>query len=548
MRVAIYARYSTDMQSSTSIEDQVRLCRERAASEGWTIARSYSDAAISGSSLKTRPGMQTLLQDAHTGKFDIVLSEALDRLSRDQEDIAAIHKRLQFAGIQLVTLSEGEISELHIGLKGTMNALFLKDLANKTRRGLRGRVEAGFSGGGKSFGYEVVRQLDEHGNAVRGRQRIKEEEADIVRRIFTDYANGLSPKAIARQLNAEGIPGPSGRTWGQSTINGNRTRGTGLLNNELYIGRLVWNRLRYSKDPRTGKRVSRLNSQSEWVEHDIPELRIIDQDLWNRVKNRQGKLKLHSKSRKAFWSKQRPRYLLSGLVRCDACGGGMSMISRTHMGCSNARNKGTCNIRRSIKRQTIEEMVLNGLRFHLMDPALCEVFSEEYARELSRLQRQTHASRENLKSECDQIERELDKLVDALCAGIPAERIKARMERLELRKAELEAKLAQSKEDNVILHPNTGRIYRAKVANLVEALNQEGTRAEAADLLRALIDAVNVGFGDEGEDPEITLKGSLAGILSLSQANKKVALVSEDDIRQVKLVAGAGFEPATFRL
>ena len=84
---------------------------------------------------------------ASTG-MDIVLAEAMDRLSRDQEDIAGLFKRMQFAGVRIVTLSEGDVSQLHVGLKGTMNALFLKDLADKTRRGQRGRVEKGKAGGG----------------------------------------------------------------------------------------------------------------------------------------------------------------------------------------------------------------------------------------------------------------------------------------------------------------------------------------------------------------------------------------------------------------
>jgi site-specific DNA recombinase len=101
----------------------------------------YHDAAISGASVILRPGVQSLLQDAQRGRFDIVLAEALDRVSRDQADVATLFKHLRFAGVQIVTLAEGEISELHVGLKGTMNALFLKDLAAKTHRGLRGRVE-----------------------------------------------------------------------------------------------------------------------------------------------------------------------------------------------------------------------------------------------------------------------------------------------------------------------------------------------------------------------------------------------------------------------
>ncbi len=95
--------------------------------------------------------MQMLLQDAQAGKFDVIVAEAIDRLSRDQEDIAHIYKRARFANVRIVTLSEGDVNELHIGLKGTMGALFLKDLADKTRRGLRGRVEAGKSGGGNSL-------------------------------------------------------------------------------------------------------------------------------------------------------------------------------------------------------------------------------------------------------------------------------------------------------------------------------------------------------------------------------------------------------------
>jgi DNA invertase Pin-like site-specific DNA recombinase len=150
LRCAVYARYSSDLQSPSSIEDQVRLCRERIDREGWRFVQTYADRGQSGASA-FRPTYQQLLNDAREGRFDIVIAEALDRLSRDQEDVAALFKRLRFAGVKLITLAEGEVSELHVGLKGTMNALYIKDLADKTRRGLRGRVEAGKSGGGNSF-------------------------------------------------------------------------------------------------------------------------------------------------------------------------------------------------------------------------------------------------------------------------------------------------------------------------------------------------------------------------------------------------------------
>jgi site-specific DNA recombinase len=160
-KVALYARYSTDNQSVVSIEDQFRICREHANRERWQVVDTYHDAAISGASVILRPGVQSLLQDAQRGKFDIVLAEALDRDSRDQADVATLFKHLRFAGVQIVTLAEGEISELHVGLKGTMNALFLKDLAAKTHRGLRGRVEKGKAGGGLCYGYGSGRTQDQ---------------------------------------------------------------------------------------------------------------------------------------------------------------------------------------------------------------------------------------------------------------------------------------------------------------------------------------------------------------------------------------------------
>lgn len=131
------------------------------------------------------------------------MSEALDRLSRDQADIASLYKQLSYLGVRLFTLSEGDITELHVGLKGTMNALFLKDLARKTHRGLEGRVREGRSGGGLSFGYSVVA-------GDLGAGHIVPSEAETVRRIFRDFVAGKSPRNIARQLNNEGVPGPRG--------------------------------------------------------------------------------------------------------------------------------------------------------------------------------------------------------------------------------------------------------------------------------------------------------------------------------------------------
>lgn len=206
LRVAVYARFSSENQRDASIEDQVRICRARADREGWVITETFTDYAISGSTT-LRPEYQALMSAMRSGQIDVVLAESLDRLSRDQEHVAGFHKAAQFAGVRIITLSEGEISELHVGLKGTMGALYLKDLADKTRRGLEGRVRQGRSGGGLCYGYRVIRgPVDRHGESERGLREIDEAQASVVRRIFRDYAAGLSPKRIVLALNQEGVP------------------------------------------------------------------------------------------------------------------------------------------------------------------------------------------------------------------------------------------------------------------------------------------------------------------------------------------------------
>jgi len=190
-----------------------------------------------------------LIADARRGRFQIILAEALDRISRDQEHVAHFYKQCQFARVRVVTLAEGEISELHVGLRGTMSALFLKDLAQKTHRGLEGRVRAGGSAGGLSYGYRICRGLRPDGNPITGEMEIDPEEAKIVRQSFGAYANGQSPRAIARNLNTAGVPGPRGGKWSASLLLGGAERETGLLRNRLYVGERVWNRQHWVKDP-----------------------------------------------------------------------------------------------------------------------------------------------------------------------------------------------------------------------------------------------------------------------------------------------------------
>ena len=549
LRAALYARYSSDLQRDASIEDQLRLCRERAGREGWRVADSYSDRSVSGASL-LRPGVQALMEDGQAGRFDVVLAESLDRISRDQEEIAGVYKRLTFAGARMVTLSEGDINELHIGLKGTMGALYLKDLADKTRRGLRGRIEDGKSGGGNSYGYRVVRKTGEDGAPVRGEREIDPEQAAIVNRIFTEYVVGRSPRDIAHRLNAEGILGPRGSAWGPSTINGNAARGTGILNNELYVGRLVWNRLRYIKDPDTGKRVSRLNPKEEWVIQDVPELRIVGERLWKKVKGRQANVRKRYGEgfRNRLTAARRKRYLLSGLVTCGACGGGYSVVYRDILGCSTVKNKGTCSNTIRITRGELEERILASLREHLMTPDKFALFCEEYTREINRLRREDSSSLAARRAELRKVEARIEKMIQAIMDGFYSPTMKETMPGLEARKAELTAELEQAKEPPALLHPSMAEEYRKRLDGLFEALADERTRLETTDDIRALVGRIVVAPEPGGDGrAQLRLEGDLGGILTLA-AGKKTPARPQDERVLTSVVAGAGFEPSTFRL
>ena len=543
-RAVIYARYSSDLQSAASIDDQVRLCRERAQNDGFTVGEIFTDYAISGGNLSNRPGMLSLLEAARRDGFDVLIAEALDRISRDQEDIAAIYKRLSHADVRIVTLSEGEINELHVGLKGTMNALFLKDLAIKTRRGQRGRVEAGKIPGGNSYGYRIVRRILDDGAVSTGEREIEPDEAAIVRRIFTEYAQGQPPRLIAGRLNAEGVPAPRGGQWNASTINGSRQRRNGILNNELYLGRITYNRQRFVKDPETGKRISRLNPEHEWVVNDVPHLRIIDEDSWNAV----HAIKARYSSQRGS-KRQVTKRLLTGLVKCGACSGAMTIVNRERYYCSAKRERGTCTSSVGIKAALLEERVLTGLKDILLgNEDLIVAFAEEFKAEVARLRKQRGTINRQVQKDLNKVNTAIKRCLTFITEGDgDPGLVRDELRSLEARKRDLERASSTSLEERAIeLHPNIADLYRKKVTQLQSLLTDETTHAQAMDVIRSIIKRIEVHAGEEPDQPQVILVGALAHILAFTHQNKTAA--SQGDGGRVLMVAGGGFEPPTFRL
>ncbi len=578
-RVAIYARYSSDQQREASIEDQVRVCRARAEREGWQVSDVYADYAISGTAAG-RPRFQQLVADARAGRFDVILAEALDRLSRDQEHIAGFYKEVSFAGVRVVTLADGDISELHIGLKGTMSALFLKDLAQKTHRGLEGRVRAGHSGGGLSFGYRVVRGLRPDGTLITGGMEIAQDEAAIVQRVFAAYAGGQSPRAIAKRLNVEGVAGARGGKWTSVLLLGGAKRETGMLRNRLYIGERVWNRQRFIKDPSTGKRVARMNPRETWVTTQVPELAIIDQELWAATQARLeasrrmmadpdvmpgDEAPSPARNRGArLAAARRPAWLLAGLVRCGLCQGPLTVMGAGgRLGCANHVERGICGNKRSVLRGKLEARVLVGLKERLLAPELVEEFVRSFVAEVNAANRERGTRQATLQAQAGKLARQVRTLLDLIKDGHGGAAMVKELNEVERRQDIVAAEIAAAgtPEPVPVLHPNLPELYRRKVETLEAALQDPAAAAAAMAALRGLIEAFEVFPGAKRGEITVQLRGDLAAFLYLGEPggaggqNSKTAVLRVENGRSGRsgevmgtLDAGTGFEPVTFRL
>ena len=244
-RVAIYARFSSEKQSETSIDDQVRRCREFVQREGGSVdsRHVFTDYAASGASL-ARSGFEAMmaLTNGATPDVDVIVAEDLSRVTRDLADGAMLFRRLQFQGVKLIGVADGvDTSAKHAKLTYTVKNLvadiYLDDLRDKTLRGLEGRHHANLSTGNPPYGYRSVAVGDSRDEHAGRRVEIDEEKANIVRRVFAMYLDGRSLNAIARALHEDGVPPPRANTrhrrkgWVDVTIRC-------FLHNEKYAG--VW--------------------------------------------------------------------------------------------------------------------------------------------------------------------------------------------------------------------------------------------------------------------------------------------------------------------
>ena len=508
--VAVYARFSDRLQNPGSIEDQIALCRDWVRAMQGVVVAVYTDAARTGTTMHRREGLRELLEHARARRFDTIITEALDRLSRDQADMAGMYRDLRYHDIRLYTVEEGEIEPMHIGFKGVMNETFVVSLGNKIRRGQQGQIRKGRMAA-VVYGYRSGNRLMADGVTVeRGLREIAPEEAETVRRIFRLYDDGKSPRDIVLILNAEGVPGPRGGRWSPKTIRGTQCDGYGILNNDIYRGKLVYGRRRNVRDPETGKRRYRAVPRSQWLVQDVPALRIVDEALWKRVQRRRGRA---ARGRRAspYHRTLRP---FNGLVRCGLCGGTITPTDRNRYRCATRKRFGACANDRGVLDEELErrsaDALLGALETH---PT---AWLREHAAALE-------ARRSSLARALAKNRARIDRLLDAIETGaMPAAATQRRIVKLERTGAALTGELDGLPRPGALEPAAAAARLKARVAELHrEAVaGTDAARRAALFQLRELIERIVIAPDPRGGPRAVTVEVQTneAGLRALSLA------------------------------
>jgi DNA invertase Pin-like site-specific DNA recombinase len=524
-RCAVYARYSSDQQRPESIADQIRHSRQEAARHtDWTVLddQIYADQAVSGASVEGRSGLQRLVQAAllKPRPFDLILVDDTSRLSRDVVDTVQHFRELRFHGVDLFFVNQGlhsgrDNAEFLLAIYGAMDSEYIRELGRKTHRGLEGQALHGFSAGGIALGYQRQPLYDATATDRDGHQRrlgvrwiVDPSEAAVVQEIFQLYATGCGLAAIAAALNARGVPCPR-------QAKGHRTRrdsvGPGwdvssvrvILMNEVYRGRLIWNRSRWVRVPGTRRRRRVMRPESEWVVKERPDLRIIEEGLWQDVQARRMRVRARYDNTARFGKSRSEygKYLLSGLLVCGTCKGSMSIrtsskIKSQKYGCTRRWRRGpsVCTNAILVRRDVAEANIARLLREKLYTTTAIDRLVEKVN---ARLRAQTPAAvaeRGRLLGDLQRVGRQLDRLRQFILEGDTSVKVRLWLAEAEKEEHRLQSDLAraegQAGRQPLQVHPGRAKQY---LDDLRETLEKGGLRARQllkGDIERIIVHSV----------------------------------------------------------
>lgn len=423
MNAVGYTRYSTDRQSENSTAYQINAITQYCKKNNINLLRFYSDEEFSGTNTD-RPAFQELIHAAKHKLFDAVIVYDISRGSRDVSDWFHFRKEMGRLNISVIsaTQSLGDFDDPNSFLVELITAGLgqhqVLDTRKKSRAGVAEKAKQGvFLGGYAPIGYDIINQMYVINNA----------EAQIVRTIFSLYADGKSYEAILSALN--GAKGKRGRTIGKNSINS-------ILKNERYIGVYTWNKRKYKVMRKWAG--GALNPDVVRIENIIPA--IIDMDTWERVQSR-----MKDNKRKAT-NKAKYEYLLTGLIECESCGatyvGHTSTNSRgiknRYYVCGNKYRTHECKSK-SINADKIEEFVIMSVQNYLNTANFDELADQIIASVNSA---STDLAAE--KRELNEVTAKINNGIKAILNGMEIPELKDEIDSLRVRKSELEDIIARN--------------------------------------------------------------------------------------------------------
>jgi hypothetical protein len=415
-------------------------------------------------------------------------------------------------------------------MRGLMNDIFLDDLKAKTHRGMAGQALKGFSTGSRVYGYRRVpiedpARKDDWGRPVivAVKREIDEDKAQWVRQMFQWYADGKSLRWIASELNRLHIPTPGAQDrrkhpskiaglWFTRRLAGGGGMFTGILENPTYIGKVIWNRREWLKDPETKRKHARLRPDTEWITTEGKVEPIVSTALWQAV---QARLQNARRYTEAPTRGRGPKFLLSGLLRCGTCHRRFVVTDSYRYGCPAHRVQG-CPNGVAVARTLVEEKILSGIRHELFSSEGIELFVKETTRLLRERQRLQRPDPTASQKQLAKVEGEIANIVAAIKAGILTASTKQALEQAEAERARLLAAPpphTKTLDKLTAFLPNATARYHALVDGLAALPHRHVEQAR--EQIKTLVGEITLWPTPAGY-LEAELTGNYAGFLKLA--------------------------------
>lgn len=340
---AAYIRVSTDRQTELSPDSQIKVIRQYAKSNGYIVPSEliFRDDGISGRRADKRPQFNQMIATAKQkpSPFCTVLLWKFSRFARNQEESIFYKAMLHKNNVEVISVSEplieGPFGSLIERIIEWSDEYYSIRLSGEVKRGMTEKVDRGEAVSIPAFGYDIANK----------KYIINETNANIVKKIYADYLNGIGCITIAKELNSLKIKTTRGNVWENRTVEY-------ILRNPVYTGKIRWN-------PK--HRTNRNYKDNDIMIVDGIHEPIINQETFDKV---QTLLDYNRKKHSRYThSSVNEEYMLHGLVKCSSCGSSLSMSAKGQgLQCIKYVH-GKCAVSHYISLNKINELVINTLEF-----------------------------------------------------------------------------------------------------------------------------------------------------------------------------------------